>query len=734
MTRPLALLVSTLLLSAQAPEKPLAGFSADTARHQFALEKDFDAKLERQNLQQWLKHLSAKPHHVGSPGSRAVAEFIAAQFKSWGYETEIETFYPLFPTPKTRLLEMTAPGQFTAKLGEPAVEGDESSAMTQGGLPVYHAYSIDGDVSGQLVYVNYGLPDDYDKLAQMGIDVKGKIVLARYGASWRGIKPKVAAEHGAIGCLIYSDPRDDGYWMGDVYPKGGWRPRDGAQRGSVMDMPTYPGDPLSPGVGATKDLKRPEYKSAATLTKIPVMPISYGDAEPLLRALGGPVAPAGWRGALPLTYHVGPGPAAVHLKLEFDWQLAPTHNVIARMRGSERPDEWILRGNHHDAWVFGASDPLTGMVAVMEEARAIAELAKTGWKPKRTLIFCAWDGEEPALLGSTEWAEFHAEELKRHAAVYVNSDATSRGFVRIGGSHTLETLASQAARDVTDPQTRVTSLERAKAAQAVAGQPASAELSISALGSGSDYTAFVDHLGIASLNIGFGGEGSSSGSYHSNYDTYDHVVKFEDPDFQYMLATVQLGGRLTLRLANADVLPLRVDSFTRTVTRYAAEVKKLADDLRTQTEKRNQLIHSGALKLAADPRQVFIAPKPQDPVPFLNFAPLENALTKLQASTRAFAALNVSQLPLEKAKALDQILMRTERVLTREEGLPRRPWFRHMIYAPGYYTGYGVKTLPGIREALEQRYWKEADHQIGRTAAALEAFAAEVDRASALVR
>ncbi|HEY3441851.1 MAG TPA: M20/M25/M40 family metallo-hydrolase [Paludibaculum sp.] len=732
MTRPLALLASTLLLlSAQSPQPPLAGFSPDTARRQFALEKDFDAKLQRQNLQQWLKHLSAKPHHVGSPGSRAVAEFIAAQFKSWGYETEIETFYPLFPTPKTRLLEMTGPDKFTARLGEPPVEGDESSAMTQGGLPVYHAYSIDGDVTAPLVYVNYGLPDDYDKLAQMGIDVKGKIVLARYGASWRGIKPKVAAEHGAIGCLIYSDPRDDGYFMGDVYPKGPWRPRDGAQRGSVMDMPTYPGDPLTPGVGATNKTLRPDFKTAATtLTKIPVMPISYADAEPLLRALAGPVAPPEWRGALPLTYHIGPGPATVHLKLEFNWQLAPTHNVIARMKGSERPDEWILRGNHHDGWVFGASDPLTGMVAVMEEARAISELAKSGWKPKRTLIFCAWDGEEPALLGSTEWAEFHAAELKEHAAVYVNSDGTSRGFVHIGGSHTLETLASQAARDVTDPQTKVTALARAKARQSVLGEPATPELDVTPLGSGSDYTAFVDHLGIASLNIGFGGEGSGAGSYHSNYDTYDHVVKFEDPDFLYTLATVQLGGRLTLRLANADVLPLRVDSFSRTVTNYASEVRKLADDLRTQTAKRNTLIQSGAMQLAADPRRTFILPKPQDPVPFLNFAPLENALARLDAATRAFTALDLSALSPDKAKALDAILMRTERVLTRPEGLPRRPWFQHMIYAPGFYTGYGVKTLPGIREALEQRFWQEAGEQIGYTATALEAFAAEVERAA----
>lgn len=732
MKRALALLASTLLLSAQAPEKPLAGFQSGSAARELELEKQFDAKLSRANLQQWLKRMSAKPHHVGSPGSREVAEFIAAQFKSWGYETQIETFYPLFPTPKTRLLEMIAPEKFTAKLSEPPIEGDESTANTAGGLPTYNAYSIDGDVTGELVYVNYGLPADYEKLAEMGIDVKGKIALARYGGSWRGIKPKVAAEHGAIGCIIYSDPRDDGYFGGDVYPKGGYRPKDSAQRGSVMDMPTYPGDPLTPGVGATKTVKRGPYRQAATLTKIPVLPISYGDAEPLLRALGGPVAPPAWRGALPFTYHIGPGSTKVHLKLEFNWDLAPAHNVIARMTGAERPDEWIIRGNHHDGWVFGASDPLTGMVTVMEEARVMAELAKSGWKPKRTIIFCAWDGEEPALLGSTEWAEYHAEELKKHAAVYVNSDGTSRGFVHVGGSHTLEILANQAARDITDPETKVSTLERAKAVSAVDGRPVQGDLPISALGSGSDYTVFVDHLGIASLNIGFGGEGHGAGSYHSNYDTYDHVVKFEDPDFQYIYATAQLGGRFVLRLANADILPLRFDSFTKTVSRYAVEVKKLADEMRTETDKENKLIRDGAYKLAADPRETFVVPAPKADVPFLNFAPLDNAIVKLKLSTDAFAKLDLKTLPEAKAKALDEILAHIERKLTRPEGLPRRPWFQHQVYAPGYYTGYGVKTLPGIREAIEQRYWKEADVEIVKTSASIEAFAKELDRATAL--
>jgi N-acetylated-alpha-linked acidic dipeptidase len=734
MKNAIALLLSVAMLPAQAPVKPLAGFSAASARAEFDLEKQFDAKLNRANLQQWLKKLSAKPHHVGSPGSKAVAEFIASQFKSWGYDTNIETFYPLFPTPKSRLLEMTAPVKYTAKLVEPAVEGDETSSKTEGGLPAYHAYSIDGDVTGQLVYVNYGLPSDYDTLASMGIDVKGKIVIARYGASWRGIKPKVAAEHGAIGCIIYSDPKDDGYWRGDVYPKGGFRNRDSAQRGSVMDMPVYPGDPLTPGVGATKDVPRGPFREAKTLTKIPVMPISYGDAEPLLKALGGRVAPAEWRGALPMTYHVGPGPATVHLKLEFNWDLAPAYNVIAKLKGSERPDEWVIRGNHHDGWVFGASDPLTAMVATMEEARAIGELAKSGWRPKRTIIYCAWDGEEPALLGSTEWAEFHAAELKEHAMVYINSDSTGRGFIDLEGSHGLESFATQVARDITDPQTKVSALERVKARRAVAGNKVDGDLPIGALGSGSDYTVFLDHLGIAALNIGFGGEGEGSGSYHSNYDSYDHVVKFEDPDFQYMLATSQLGGRIVLRFANADVAPWRFNNFSATAARYVTEVKKLADDMRTQTEQSNELIRNGALRLNADPRHTYIVPAEKSAVPHLNFAPLENAVAKLQASTKAYSSLNLNGLSEATEKALDAVLMKTERALTDNAGLPRRPWFKHTIYAPGFYTGYGVKTLPGVREAIEQRDWSEADEQIVRTGRAIEAYAAEIDKAAEIVK
>ncbi|MCI0698589.1 M28 family metallopeptidase [candidate division KSB1 bacterium] len=710
-----------------------------------ALEMQFDSHLNRDNLRNWMKRLSARPHHVGSPYGKENAEFMAAQFKSWGYETEIETFHVLFPTPKTRVLEMIAPVKFTPTLSEPPLKEDATSNQTNEQLPVYNAYSVDGEVTGELVYVNYGVPRDYEELEQRGIDVKGKIVIARYGGSWRGIKPKVAAEHGAIGCLIYSDPRDDGYFQGEVYPKGAYRNERGAQRGSVADMPLYPGDPLTPSIGATKDAKRLPIKEAPTLTKIPVMPISYSDARPLLQALGGPVAPESWRGALPITYHLGPGPAKVRLKLEFNWNIAPAYDVIARIKGSEYPDEWIIRGNHHDAWVNGADDPISGMVATMEEARAIGELVKTGWKPKRTIIYCAWDAEEPGLLGSTEWAEAHADELKNKAVIYINSDSNGRGFLGMGGSHTLEKFINQVARDVVDPQKQISVADRTRAWRIVRGSPEDRkeardrnDLRIYALGSGSDYTPFLQHLGVASLNLGYGGE-DGGGSYHSVYDSFDHYTRFGDPDFDYGLALAQTAGRAVLRLADAEVLPFEFTNFAETVAKYAKEVAKLADDMREETEEKNRRIQEKTLEAAADPKETYLVPLPQAPVPFLNFAPLQNAVSRLQQSARDYDrsashfAANGQALPAEKKKALNAILMKTERALTRSDGLPRRPWFIHQIYAPGFYTGYGVKTLPAIREAIEQRNWQEANEQVEIVARVIQGFADEIDRAAAVV-
>jgi len=726
--------------------KPLLGFSSETSNRQRELESRFDSLLNKDNLRAWMKRLSARPHHLGSAYGKENAEFIASQFRSWGYQTEIERFDVLFPTPKSRLLEMIAPEKFTARLAESALAEDSTSGQTAEQLPVYNAYSIDGDVTGQLVYVNYGIPGDYDALAERGIDVKGKIVIARYGGSWRGIKPKVAAEHGAIGCLIYSDPRDDGYFQGDVYPKGAWRNENGAQRGSVADMPLYPGDPLTPGVGATKGAKRLPIKNAPTLTKIPVMPISYSDALPLLRALAGPIAPDGWRGALPISYHLGPGPAIVHLKLEFDWNIVPTYDVIAKIRGSERPDEWIIRGNHHDAWVNGADDPLSGLVAEMEEARSVGELVKSGWKPKRTIVYAAWDGEEPGLLGSTEWVEAHAELLKRNAAVYINSDTNGRGFLGVGGSHTLERFINEVARDVPDPQTKISVLERSRALRIARGNTDDRrearerpDLRIGALGSGSDYTPFLQHLGIASLNIGFGGE-DGGGSYHSIYDSFDHYTRFGDPNFDYGIALAKVGGRAVLRLANADVLPLYFNGMADAVERYVREIGKLADEMREETQNKNRQISEHTLEVIADPTQVFVVPKMESPVPHLNFAPLQNSLARLKESARAYdAVMNEAAAAgrppaLEVQKSLDGVLIRTERAMTREQGLPRRPWFKHQIYAPGFYTGYGVKTLPGVREAIEQRNWKEASEQVNIVAETIDLLSVEIDRATNMVK
>jgi N-acetylated-alpha-linked acidic dipeptidase len=728
--------------AAPAAPAPLLGFDAAGSAAERALETTFDASLDPADQRAWMKRLTARPHHVGSPYDKENAAFLESLFRSFGFETRIEEFTVLFPVPKTRLVELVAPTRFTAKLVEPPMAEDATSSQVSEQLPVYNAYSIDGDVTADVVYVNYGVPKDYEELEARGIDVKGKIALARYGGSWRGIKPKVAAEHGAVGCLIYSDPKDDGYFQGDVYPKGAFRSDYGAQRGSVADIPVFPGDPLTPGVGATKDAKRLDRKDAPTLTKIPVLPISYADAEPILKALAGPVAPEAWRGALPQTYHLGPGPAKVHLKLEFDWRMEPVRDVIAVLAGGERPDEWVLRGNHHDGWVNGAHDPISGMVAELSEAKALGALAKAGWKPRRTIVYAAWDGEEPGLLGSTEWVETHAAELARKAVVYLNTDGNGRGFLNAGGSHTLEKFVDEVARDVVDPEKNVSVSERLRARRLLRGSPESRKeakektgLRLDALGSGSDYSSFLQHVGIAAIDLGYGGE-SAGGSYHSIYDSFDHFTRFGDPDFAYGVTLSKTAGRVVLRLANADVLPFTFEPLADIAATYVKEVATLADELRTKTDDENRWIGEKKYDLAADPKEVFVAPKPKAAVPFLNFAPLQNAALAVKKSAEAFdkAARERGAPPsVEEKRALDEAIFHTERALTTREGLPLRPWYIHALYAPGFYTGYGVKTLPGVREAIEERRFDEAQKQIAVAADALLAFAAQVDKATALI-
>lgn len=727
-------------LTAQAADAPLRGFSAADARAERQWEDKFRALPDQANLREYMRRLSARPHHVGSPYDKDNAEWLLAKFKSWGLDAKIETFDVLFPTPKERLVELTEPTRYNAKLEEPALPIDPTSDQKSEQLPVYHAYSKDGDLNAPLVFVNYGIPADYQQLERMGISVQGKIVIAKYGQSWRGIKPKLAAEHGAVGCIIYSDPKDDGFFQADPYPAGPARSNLGAQRGSVMDMPVYPGDPLTPGVGATPDAKRLPLDQVTTIAKVPVLPISSADAEPLLRALAGPVAPAAWRGGLPFTYHVGPGPAKVHLKVASNWDRKPLYNVIARIPGSKYPDQWIVRGNHHDAWVNGAEDPLSGANAEMEELRALSELLKQGWKPKRTIVYCLWDGEEPGLLGSTEWVETHAGDLRRHAAVYVNSDGNNRGFLQAEGSHTLEALVNEVARDLTDPETKLSVAQRARlhlisqttgdARREARARPG---LRIAALGSGSDYTAFLDHLGVASLNLGYGGEDVTGGQYHSIYDDFYYYTHFLDTDFAYAKLLAQTVGTTVMRLADAEVLPFQFGGLADTVKTYLSEIKQLAATQRADIEETNRQIDEGVYQALADPKKPYLSgPSREALPPFLNFAPLENAVDLLARAAQKYDA-TLAAAGDSASPAVNPSLIESERRFTDATGLPNRPWFRHMLYAPGFYTGYGVKTLPGVREAIEQKRWAEAESQIARVARALESEGALLDSAAAQV-
>jgi N-acetylated-alpha-linked acidic dipeptidase len=751
--------ILALSTTVSADEKSaIRGFFDSSTGAESSREREVRDSIEPARIRENMKALSARPHHVGSDGDRANAEWILERFQSFGWDAKIETFDVLFPTPAERLLEMTQPEKFTAALEEPVVADDPTSSQKSEQLPTYNAYSIDGDVTAPLVYVNRGIPADYIELERLGIDVAGKIVIARYGGSWRGIKPKVAAEHGAVGCIIYSDPADDGYARGDVFPKGALRPEQGVQRGSVADMPLYPGDPETPGVGSVPGGKRLPLSDAKTLTKIPVLPISYGDAAPLLKRLTGPMAPASWRGALPLPYRVGPGASTVHLRVKFHWDVKPVRDVIAMLRGSESPDAWIIRGNHHDAWVNGAEDPISGQSAMLEEARALGAMAKKGWKPKRTIVYCAWDGEEPGLLGSTEWAETHAAELDRKAVAYLNTDSSARGYLGISASHTLERFFEGVAESVEDPETRLTlaARNRLRAIHAAARRdwdPEDAEErrdtpdeirarrdgAVSALGSGSDYTVFLDHLGIASADIGFDGE-VEGGIYHSIYDDFFWYTHFADTDFAYERALAQAGATTVMRLANADLLPFDFGGLSAAVTRYVSEIRKEAERLRARIREQNREIEEGVFAAINDPKSPTLAPKREPVPPIVGFAPLENAASRLADSAarfdRAFDRAVASSAGGTALAPANAKLLQAERVLLSDAGLPGRPWFKHQVYAPGFYTGYGVKTLPAVREAVEQKKWSLADEQIAAVARVVDreadfvaGIAAELERA-----
>ena len=738
---------------ATAATPAMLGYFPESAAAQRALEQRFDAQLHATELRAWLQSMSSAANHVGSPHDKENAQFMLQLLRSWGWDAQIETFEVLYPTLKHHSLELVEPVQFTASLKEPTIAGDATSSRADA-MEAYNAYGADGDVTAELVYVNYGMPDDYQELRRRKLDVKGKIVIARYGGGWRGLKPKLAYEHGAVGCIIYSDPHEDGYFAGETYPDGGWRPQGGVQRGSVLDIPVASGDPLTPGIGATRKAKRLPIAQAKTVLKIPVLPISYADAQPLLAALQGMVAPDSWRGSLPITYHIGPGPAQVHVSIASDWSLKPAYDVIATIPGAQSPDEWVIRGNHRDGWVFGAWDPLSGTVAMMAEAKAIGALLKTGWKPRRTLVYASWDAEEPGLLGSTEWAETHAEELQRKAVVYVNSDTNARGFLSAGGSGSLQRLVSEVAQSVIDPESNTSVDARLRARMMVRGfgstatpeqkndaakAAAGGDLPIAALGSGSDYSPFMQHLGIATLEASYSGEDEQAGVYHSSYDSFDHYTRFGDPEFAYGVTEAQTVGRLILRVANAAVLPMQFTNFAETVNGYLQELHKLTDDKRKNAAELARLLEQNAFELAADPTRLVLPPQREPEVPYLEFTPLDNAVIRLQKSAKAYddayTAFTARAVELSNPRRteLNSLLRGTEQTLVDIHGLPGRDWYRHLIYAPGLLTGYGVKTLPGVREAIEANRWDEANRYSAITARALAKYCERLDQATALL-
>ena len=706
------LLVTFALVSSTSPTaqvRPIRGFPDDAVAAQRQREEQYRKIPDAARLKEYMEAMAGDSHVAGQPSSKRVADYALAKFKSFGLDARLEEFEAMMPWPIETTVEVVGPEKYTLRVKEPVLPEDPDSGDQ---TPLYNAYSGDGDVTGEVIYVNYGMPADYDRLKELGVDVKGKIVIARYGAGWRGIKPKVAYEHGAIGCLIYSDPRDDGYYPGDVYPAGPYRPEFGAQRGSVMDMPVHAGDPLTPGWGSEAGGKKLRIEESQTILKIPVLPISYGDALPILRQLKGKVVPNEWKGALPITYHVGPGPARVHMNLKFEWKNRPLYNVVARIPGATRPDEWVIFGNHHDAWVMGADDPISGASALMETARGLGEMLKTGWRPSRTIVLALWDGEEWGLLGSTEWAEKHGAELKQKAAIYINTDGTGKGWLNTGGSHSLQQLMGEVAKEVMDPRTGKPVFDEARR-RAILGEAeadrkaaeADPSLRLSPLGSGSDFTPFLQHLTTSVLNVGFGGE-SPGGVYHSAYDTVKWYQTYSDGDYTYGRTLSQLTGTLIMRLADAPVLPFQFTDTADTLMRYVVELEKLAES------KKDSRVDMKPVRSA-----------------------VESLRSAAQAFEKAYAAVPKSSTQALMAKQeltqLNSLLLTSEQKLGNREGLPRRDWFKHQIYAPGFYTGYGVKTMPQIREGLEENRFTEAQGGVRTVSAAINALAAQVNDAAA---
>ncbi|MFN2455195.1 MAG: M28 family metallopeptidase [Pyrinomonadaceae bacterium] len=677
------------------------GFAPNEAAQQRRFEEQFRAVPKPASAREHLRRLTAEPHVAGSMEDYKTAVYVRDQLRGYGIAAEMEEYQVLLPLPKQpSVVEMVAPRRERLKVQEEVIAEDATSASRKI-VPLFNGYSATGDVTAPLVYVNYGLPEDYDAVKKLGVDVKGKIVIARYGNSFRGVKAKVAEQNGAIGILIYSDPADDGYVKGDVYPKGPWRPSSSAQRGSVQYLFQYPGDPLTPGTPSIKGTQRLRMEDVTNIPRIPVQPISYGDARVLLQSLGGAVRPNGFQGGLPFAYHTGGGASdvRVHLKTDMDYQVRTIWNVVGRINGAAEADSWVIMGNHRDAWTFGAVDPNSGTSALLEAARGFGQMLKAGWSPRRTILLCSWDAEEYGLIGSTEWAEQHADELQKKAVAYLNVDVAVSG-ANFGASSvpSMWKLIRGAARDVRDPKTGKSIYQvwqdksRESQPEPELTDPAKgtdtkiAEARIGALGSGSDFTPFLQHLGIASLDMGFGGD---YGVYHSAYDSFHWMEKFGDPSFEYHAAAAQLWGTIALRLAMASGLPFdytdyatQIGEFLKETERTAAK-RKLSDsfDAKVLREAVNDFAEEAA---RVDKRR-------------------RESIVEFDKSSLQTGKGNANPPAAQKLNRINEALVAAERALIDSRGLRGRAWYTHQIYAPGFYTGYAAQPLPDLRQAIDDR-------------------------------
>ena len=681
----------------------IAGFAPARASAEEQLEQKFLAIPSAARAESNLRHLTSVPHLAGTEASHRVAEWLRDRYLSYGFDAEIESYSVWLPMPREIALEMIKPRRVKLANPEPPVPGDATSydkRATRG----YNTYSPSGDVTARVVYVNYGMVDDYRRLERMGVSVAGRIVLARYGRCYRGIKAKLAEEHHAAGLILYSDPQDDGYAAGDTFPNGPWRPMRGIQRGSILYTQLYPGDPLAPGVASVPGAKRISPADAASLPRIPTMPISAADASVILRAMDGRHVPRDWQGALPFAYHVGGGRVRLHMTLVMNYRQRPIYDVIAKLHGS-LDGQWVILGNHHDAWVYGAADPNSGTASLLETARALGQLVHDGWQPRRTIVICNWGGEEPGLLGSTEWVEQHRAELQSKAIAYINTDVGVSGpNFAASASPSLNDFIRAATRQVPDPNTGQTVYDAwsehsnggAVELSGLSGESSAArtaaEPAIGTLGSGSDYSSFIDFAGIPSIDLAFSGD---YGVYHSLYDDFYWMKHFGDPTFAYHVALARVLGILALRLDEAGVVPF------------------------------DYSIYSSQISLAADRLASRVS---QDQGETAALQPVLDAAQKLSdASTQESMAIGALEgRPIEPALAnrLSLELADVEQSFLDPAGLIGRPWYKHTIFAPGTYAGYSAEILPGVTEAID-------NHDLGTLRTESDAVAQALLRASA---